>query len=79
MFFFLLGTEKEFAFQFRSPIESGQHKNSSPSCVSLMKRRIYALNKRVQPIIHRRDLDVLRTFLPTKFEYSLFQRMKIKI
>ena len=67
---FISGTYDEFSRRFRLPIEAGQHRDSSSSHVSLMRRRVYALNRRVQPIIHRRDFDVLRTFLPPKFEYS---------
>ena len=35
-----------------------------------MRRRIYALNRRLQPVIHRQGFDVLRSFLPPKFEYG---------
>ena len=35
-----------------------------------MRRRIFALNRRLQTVIHRRGFDVLRSFLPPKFEYG---------
>jgi len=35
-----------------------------------MRRRIFALNQRLQNVIHRQGFDVLRSFLPPKFEYG---------
>jgi len=66
-----LGTEHEFSRNFRIPIESGQHKDSSPNDVAYMRRRAFALNQRLKTILHRRDFDVLRAFLPPKFEYAV--------
>jgi SNF2 family DNA or RNA helicase len=66
-----LGSEHEFSRNFRIPIEAGQHKDSSPGDVAYMRRRAYALNQRLKTILHRRDFDVLRSFLPPKFEYGL--------
>ncbi|CAF2960444.1 unnamed protein product, partial [Rotaria sp. Silwood2] len=66
-----LGTNREFSDQFRIPIESGQHRDSSQQDVANMRRRVYALNRRLQNIIHRQGLDVLRSFLPPKFEYAV--------
>ncbi|CAF1224117.1 unnamed protein product [Rotaria sordida] len=66
-----LGTEHEFSRNFRIPIEAGQHKDSSPGDVAYMRRRAYALNQRLKTILHRRDFDVLRSFLPPKFEYAV--------
>jgi len=65
-----LGTEYEFSYQFRTPIEAGQHRDSSSRDVAFMRRRIYALNRRLQTVIHRQGFDVLRSFLPPKFEYG---------
>lgn len=67
---FSLGTEQEFSYHFRIPIEAGQHSDSSDEDVKYMKRRIFALNKRLQTVIHRQGFDVLRSFLPPKFEYG---------
>jgi transcriptional regulator ATRX len=65
-----LGSEHEFSRNFRIPIEAGQHKDSSPGDVAYMRRRAYALNERLKNVLHRRDFDVLRSFLPPKFEYG---------
>lgn len=65
-----LGTEHEFSRNFRIPIESGQHKDSSPHDVAYMRRRAFALNQRLKTVLHRRDFDVLRSFLPPKYEYG---------
>lgn len=35
-----------------------------------MRRRAFALNQRLKTVLHRRDFDVLRSFLPPKFEYG---------
>lgn len=74
----LLGTEHEFSRNFRIPIEAGQHKDSSPGDVAYMRRRAYALNQRLKTILHRRDFDVLRSFLPPKFEYGRLTDVLIK-
>ncbi|CAF0981206.1 unnamed protein product [Adineta ricciae] len=66
-----LGSEHEFSRNFRIPIEAGQHKDSSPGDVAYMRRRAYALNQRLTNVLHRRDFDVLRSFLPPKFEYAV--------
>ena len=66
-----LGSEKEFSRNFQEPIAGGQHKDSSPESVAYMRRQAYLLNERLKPIIHRRDFDVLRSFLPPKFEYAI--------
>ncbi|CAF3805428.1 unnamed protein product [Rotaria sp. Silwood1] len=66
-----LGSEHEFSRNFRIPIEAGQHKDSSPGDVAYMRRRAFALNQRLKTVLHRRDFDVLRSFLPPKFEYAV--------
>ncbi|CAF1168970.1 unnamed protein product [Adineta ricciae] len=66
-----LGTESRFTDLYRKPIEKGQHRDSCREEVNYMRRRVYALRRRLQPLIHRRDLDVLRAFLPPKFEYTI--------
>ncbi|UJR09733.1 hypothetical protein I4U23_013962 [Adineta vaga] len=66
-----LGSEHEFSRNFRIPIEAGQHKDSSPGDVAYMRRRAYALNQRLKTVLHRRDFEVLRSFLPPKFEYAV--------
>ena len=43
-----------------------------------MKRRAYALNQRLKTVLHRRDFDVLRAFLPPKFEYGLLVSLLIE-
>ena len=68
---FSSGSEHEFSRNFRIPIEAGQHKDSSPGDVAYMRRRAYALNQRLTNVLHRRDFDVLRSFLPPKFEYGM--------
>ena len=69
-----LGSDYEFSYQFRSPIEAGQHRDSSPASVAYMKRRVFALHQHLKTIIHRRNFDVLRSFLPPKYEYGIGDR-----
>jgi hypothetical protein len=38
-----------------------------------MRRRAYALNQRLKTVLHRRDFDILRSFLPPKFEYGMYE------
>ncbi|CAF2952071.1 unnamed protein product [Rotaria sp. Silwood2] len=65
----LLGTYREFKNQFIDPIRAGQHKDSNIYAVQLMKRRAFALHERLQHCTHRRDFNVLRKYLPEKYEY----------
>uniref|UniRef100_T1JR14 Uncharacterized protein n=1 Tax=Tetranychus urticae TaxID=32264 RepID=T1JR14_TETUR len=41
----LLGTKKEFTNRFVNPISNGQHIDSTPDDVDLMKKRAYVLYK----------------------------------
>ncbi|CAF1582131.1 unnamed protein product [Adineta ricciae] len=67
----LLGTYREFKNQFIDPIRGGQHKDSSIYAVQLMKRRAFALHERLKHCIHRCDFNVLRRYLPEKYEYVI--------
>ncbi|CAF0990223.1 unnamed protein product [Rotaria sp. Silwood1] len=67
----LLGTYREFKNQFIDPIRAGQHKDSNIYAVQLMKRRAFALHERLQHCTHRRDFNVLRKYLPEKYEYVI--------
>ncbi|CAF3746940.1 unnamed protein product [Rotaria socialis] len=67
----LLGTYREFKNQFIDPIRAGQHKDSNVYAVQLMKRRAFALHERLQHCTHRRDFNVLRKYLPEKYEYVI--------
>ncbi|CAF0869519.1 unnamed protein product [Rotaria sp. Silwood1] len=66
-----LGTEREFSYLFRKPIEAGQHRDSLPYQVKTMRSRVSDLNTLLKNIIHRRGFEVLRTYLPPKFEYAV--------
>ena len=74
---FKLGTASEFSDRFRCPIENGQHRDSSSHLVSYMRRRVYTLHQHLQTTIHRRNFDVLRAFLPPKFEYGYIHTIPI--
>jgi len=67
----LLGTFREFKNQFIDPIRAGQHKDSNVYAVQLMKRRAFALHERLKHCTHRRDFNVLRKYLPEKYEFVI--------
>lgn len=67
-----LGTEKEFANLYATPIRIGQHKDSSRTEIKFMKQRSYVLHKKLSKFVQRREAALLKTFLPTKYEYVLF-------
>lgn len=67
-----LGTEKEFANLYATPIRIGQHKDSSRSEIKFMKQRSYVLHKKLSKFVQRREAKLLKTFLPEKYEYVLF-------
>nr|CAD35753.1 X-linked nuclear protein [Dugesia japonica] len=71
----LLGTQKEFLNRFVNPINNGQHINSTPYDVSLMKKRSHILFKMLDGCVHRRDYSALVKYLPPKYEYVVKIRL----
>ncbi|XP_033236837.1 transcriptional regulator ATRX-like isoform X1 [Drosophila pseudoobscura] len=67
-----LGTEREFANLYANPIKNGQHKDSSKKDITIMKQRSYVLHKKLSKFVQRKEAELLKTFLPQKFEYVLF-------
>ncbi|XP_065355571.1 transcriptional regulator ATRX-like isoform X2 [Calliphora vicina] len=67
-----LGTEKEFANLYANPIKNGQHKDSGKMDIKIMKQRSFVLHKKLSKFVQRKEAELLKTFLPTKFEYVLF-------
>ncbi|XP_034473982.1 transcriptional regulator ATRX homolog [Drosophila innubila] len=67
-----LGTEKEFANLYANPIKNGQHKDSGKKDITVMKQRSYVLHKKLSKFVQRKEAELLKTFLPQKFEYVLF-------
>ncbi|KAM8714868.1 hypothetical protein ACLKA7_001991 [Drosophila subpalustris] len=70
-----LGTEKEFANLYANPIKNGQHKDSGKKDITVMKQRSYVLHKKLSKFVQRKEAELLKTFLPQKFEYVLFLPM----
>lgn len=67
----LLGTAKQFGYYYSGPIRAGQHADSSPEEIKLMKQKSFILHKKLSNFIQRKEVSILRTFLPVKFEYVL--------
>lgn len=67
-----LGTKQHFNEYFAEPIKAGQHADSSEADIKYMKQRSYALNKKLSKIVQRREISLLKDFLPEKFEFVLF-------
>ncbi|XP_067621446.1 transcriptional regulator ATRX-like isoform X2 [Eurosta solidaginis] len=67
-----LGTEKEFANLYANPIKNGQHKDSSKRDIQVMKQRSFVLHKKLSKFVQRKEAELLKTFLPQKYEYVLF-------
>uniref|UniRef100_A0A1A9W059 Repressor of RNA polymerase III transcription MAF1 homolog n=1 Tax=Glossina brevipalpis TaxID=37001 RepID=A0A1A9W059_9MUSC len=67
-----LGTEKEFANLYANPIRNGQHKDSGKADIKVMKQRSFVLHKKLSKFVQRKEAELLKTFLPQKFEYVLF-------
>ncbi|XP_014089713.3 transcriptional regulator ATRX [Bactrocera oleae] len=70
-----LGTEKEFANLYANPIKNGQHKDSSKRDIQVMKQRSFVLHKKLSKFVQRKEAELLKTFLPQKYEYVLFVPM----
>ncbi|KAL8573406.1 hypothetical protein ACOMHN_032421 [Nucella lapillus] len=78
----LLGTKKEFANRFVNPIMNGQHSDSTPRDVRVMKNRAHVLHELLAGCVQRRDYSALTKFLPPKQEYVISVRlssMQIKL
>ena len=71
----LLGTKKEFKNRFENPIKNGQHTDSTPYDVNLMKKRVHILHKLLQSCNHRCHYNVLVPYLQPKYEYVISLRM----
>lgn len=69
---YLLGDFSEYKNNFIKLIEAGQHEDSSPYEVKLMKKRIHVLQKYLGQVLHRASYEVLKKELTvTKFEYVI--------
>ncbi|XP_014679287.1 PREDICTED: transcriptional regulator ATRX homolog [Priapulus caudatus] len=71
----LLGTRKEFQNRFANPIKSGQHSDSTPYDVKLMKKRAHILHDLLAGCVQRRDYSALTKFLPPKTEFVISVRL----
>jgi transcriptional regulator ATRX len=67
-----LGNIYEFNNLYANPIKQGQHIDSDIHDIKLMKERSYILNSVLSAFIHRRNVSLLKTFLPKKFEYCIY-------
>ncbi|XP_037030539.1 uncharacterized protein LOC119070351 isoform X7 [Bradysia coprophila] len=69
---YFLGSRQHFNEYFAEPIKSGQHADSCVTDIKYMKQRSYALHKKLSKIVQRREISLLKDFLPEKFEFVLF-------
>ena len=70
-----LGSFKEFGNRFKNPIRNGQYENSSKRNITIMKKRSYVLHGMLNEIVQRMNHDILRKYLPSKFDSVLFVQM----
>lgn len=66
-----LGTQDEFYNLYANPIKEGQHNDSLPLAIKIMKQRSYILNKTLSSFVQRKEQGVLKDELPKKFEYVI--------
>ena len=67
----LLGTSREFKNMYENPINNGQCVDATEFDIKLMKERSHILYEQLSGCVQRRDYNVLREFLPSKYEYVL--------
>jgi SNF2 family DNA or RNA helicase len=66
-----LGTQVQFRARFREPIEEGCYIDSSPSERKRAVAHMKALERRLEPKVHRRDASVLKDTLPSCQDYII--------
>lgn len=67
----ILGTIHEFNNIYANPIKDGQNKDSTDHQIKKMKQKSYVLNKNLSRFVQRKDAQVLKEFLPKKYEYCI--------
>uniref|UniRef100_UPI000D62799B transcriptional regulator ATRX homolog n=1 Tax=Cynara cardunculus var. scolymus TaxID=59895 RepID=UPI000D62799B len=77
---YLLGTKKEFSNRFVNPINNGQHIDSTPKDVAIMKKSVHVLHKFLDGFVQRFDYTILKPYLQPKFEFVISIKLtKIQI
>ena len=71
----LLGSQSEFTNRFANPITNGQHADSTPQDVRVMKQRAHVLHSKLKGCVQRQDYTALTKYLPPKHEYVLSARL----
>ena len=71
----LLGSQTEFTNRFANPITNGQHADSTPQDVRIMKQRAHVLHVKLKGCVQRQDYTALTKYLPPKHEYVLSARL----
>ena len=71
----LLGSQTEFTNRFANPITNGQHADSTPGDVRIMKQRAHILHVKLKGCVQRQDYTALTKYLPPKHEYVLSARL----
>ncbi|KAI6656419.1 Transcriptional regulator ATRX [Oopsacas minuta] len=71
----LLGSQAEFTNRFANPITNGQHADSTPHDVRIMKQRAHILHEKLKGCVQRQDYTALTKYLPPKHEYVLSARL----
>ena len=71
----LLGSQTEFTNRFANPITNGQHADSTPLDVRIMKQRAHVLHSKLKGCVQRQDYTALTKYLPPKHEYVISVRL----
>ncbi|KAM7193293.1 hypothetical protein V8F20_008488 [Naviculisporaceae sp. PSN 640] len=66
-----LSDHAEFTQRFETPIKEGLFADSEPAARRKARKQLHVLKGLVEPIVHRRDTDVLRAELPQKWEFII--------
>ncbi len=67
-----LGTTDEFNSIFAEPIKKGQYRDADKEKIDEMKQRCHILYSTCENFIARKNVDVLKEFLPKKIEYAVY-------
>lgn len=71
----LFGPLKKFQENFVDPIRNGRQPKATPIAKSIMKKRVYIMNRFLEGYLHRADHSTISSSLEPKHDYVVYVRL----